>query len=353
MMRKYEIFGPLGRSGWLAALALTGCVTVATPTWDEVAAGNPAPQVTASGETDAVATANADAADDPSIWRNAADPAASLIVGTDKKFGLNVYALSGKLLGSVAAGRVNNVDLIETMIAGRPGVLVAASDRNDPLNAKVALFRLDTVSGKLEPLGTVPAGKGEGYGMCLAARDGAVDAFMVLKDGTINQVALDLGGVPGGRIVRTMKLATQSEGCVVDPATQRLYVAEEDVGIWRFDARPDGATTPTSVARVDGKTLVADVEGIALTDGLLLVSSQGDNAYAAYAVADDRYVGRFRIGAGKLGATSETDGIDARAGDFGPAYPHGIFIAQDGDNAPAAQNFKIVDWRQVKAALNR
>jgi 3-phytase len=309
--------------------------------------------VTASGETDAVATANADAADDPSIWRNAADPAASLIVGTDKKFGLNVYGLDGRLRGSVAAGRVNNVDLIEATIAGRPGVLVAASDRNDPLNAKVALFRLDTVNGKLEPLGTVPAGKGEGYGLCLAVRDGTIDAFMVLKDGTINQVALDLHEVPSGRIVRTMKLATQSEGCVVDPATQRLYVAEEDVGVWRFDARPDGATAPTAVARVDGRTLVADVEGIAIADDLLLVSSQGDNAYAAYSLADDSYVGRFRIGAGKFGATSETDGIAAWAGDFGPAYPQGIFIAQDGDNAPAAQNFKIVDWRQVKAALNR
>lgn len=341
--------------GAIAAFAVAGCVMGAKPvrTWDQVAAANPAPLVTASGETDAVATANVDAADDPAIWRNAADPAASLIVGTDKQFGLNVYGLDGRLRGTVKAGRVNNVDLVETNIAGRPGVLVAASDRNDPANAKVALFRLDTATGKLESLGTVPAGKGEGYGLCLAARDGGVDAFMVLKDGTIHQVALDLSGAPSGKIVRTMKLATQSEGCVVDPATQRLYVAEEDVGVWRFGAAPDAPTTPVMVAKVDGKTLVADVEGIALADGLLLVSSQGDNAYAAYALADDRYVGRFRIGPGTVGSTSDTDGIEAKAGDFGPAYPLGIFIAQDGDNKPAAQNFKIVDWRKVKAVLNR
>lgn len=353
MAMNNEKSGALRMLATIAPLALAGCVTPAPLTWDQVAANNPAPLVTASGETDAVATANADAADDPAIWRNAADPSASLIVGTDKKLGLNVYGLDGKLRGSVAAGRVNNVDLVETSIAGRPGVLVAASDRNDPLNAKVALFRLDTATGRLEPLGTVAAGKGEGYGMCLTVRGNTVDAFMVLKDGTINQVALDLSGTPTGTIVRTMKLATQSEGCVVDPATQRLYVAEEDVGVWRFDARPEGATTATRVASVDGKTLVADVEGIALTDGLLLVSSQGDNAYAAYSVADDRYVGRFRVGPGALGATSETDGIAAWAGDFGPAFPQGIFIAQDGDNLPAAQNFKIVDWRKVKAALNR
>lgn len=64
-----------------------------------------------------------------------------------------------------------------------------------------------------------------------------------------------------------------------------------------------------------------------------------------------RYVGRFAITAGEFGATNETDGIAAMAGDFGPVYPDGLFIAQDGNNAPAAQNFKLVGWDKVKAAL--
>lgn len=124
---------------------------------------------------------------------------------------------------------------------------------------------LDTTTAKLRAIGSVAGGADEAYGMCLAATAGGADAFIVLKDGTINQVAIDLSGAaPAGRIVRTMKLATQSEGCVVDPRTQRLYVAEEDVGIWRFDARRDGATTAIPVAKVDGRTLVADVEGLAL-----------------------------------------------------------------------------------------
>ena len=339
----------------MTGLALAGCATTSPVlTWEQVAAANAAPTVTADAQTDAVATANADAADDPAIWRNLRDPAASLILGTDKKAGLNVYGLDGKLRASAPAGRVNNVDLIETMIAGQPAVLVAASDRNDPLNAKVALYRLDTDTATLTPLGTVAAGKGEGYGICLAKRADALYAIMVLKDGTIHQIALDLtGATPAGRIVRSMKLATQSEGCVYDPATDRLYVAEEDAGLWRFPAAPDGATTPVAVAKVDGKTLVADVEGVAIAGDLVLVSSQGDNAYAAYSTADDHYLGRFRIAPGTLGATSETDGIEAMLGDFGPAYPQGVFIAQDGDNLPAAQNFKIVDWRKIKTILER
>ncbi len=329
-----------------------GCTTA-----EKRPAFSPAPtaSVQARGETAAVGTANADAADDPAIWRNPADPAASLIVGTDKKAGLYVYDLAGKQLSFIDAGRVNNVDLRDM---GAAGIIVAASDRNDPLNAQLALFRLDPVTRKLTPLGKVAAGAGEAYGVCLY-RDGAsLQAFNILKDGTINQLALDLSSAaPAGRIVRNMKLATQSEGCAVDERTRRLYVAEEDVGMWRFDARATGSTTPAKIAAADGIQIVADTEGVALATegdgngGYLLVSSQGDNAYAVYRLSDESYVGRFRIGAGKFGATEETDGIDVVAGDFGVDYPGGLFVAQDGHNTPSAQNFKLVAWADIKTAL--
>lgn len=328
-----------------------GCTTA-----EKRPAFSPAPTATvqARGETAAVGTANADAADDPAIWRNPADPAASLIVGTDKKAGLYVYDLAGKQLSFIDAGRVNNVDLRDM---GAAGIIVAASDRNDPLRAQLALFRLDPTTRTLTPLGKIAAGAGEAYGVCLYRDGDALQAFNVLKDGTISQLALDLSGAtPAGRIVRTMKLATQSEGCAVDERTRRLYVAEEDVGLWRFDARATGSTTPVKIAAADGIQIVADTEGVALapegTDGgYLLVSSQGDNAYAAYRLKDEAYVGRFRVGAGKFGATEETDGIDVMAGDFGAHYPGGLFVAQDGHNAPSAQNFKLASWADIKAAL--
>lgn len=338
------------RAAMLAALLLvSACGSKRQPAEAPVPA---TASVTAKGETTAVATANADAADDPAIWRNAADPAASLIIGTDKKAGLYVYGLDGKVRDFIDAGRVNNVDLIAH--AGR--VIVAASDRNDTANARIALFGLDTATAKLTPLGKVAGGAGEAYGICLYEADGAINAFIVLKDGTINQVAIDLtGAAPSANIVRTMKLATQSEGCVVDPRAGRLYVAEEDAGIWRFDARASGPTTPTKIAAADGNAITADAEGLAIavepSGGYLIVSSQGDNAYAVYRLSDDSYAGRFRIAKGTLGGTQETDGIELLTGDFGPDYPAGLFIAQDGDNAPAAQNFKLVSWADIKAAL--
>ncbi|MCA3693546.1 phytase [Aquidulcibacter sp.] len=339
------------------SLVLAGCATE-LPLAERIARATPAVTVVARGETVPVGSANQDAADDPAIWRNPARPEASLIIGTDKKAGLYAYDLNGKIRDFYDAGRVNNVDLrANILVADTPRILVAASDRNDLTQAKIALFTLDAETAKLAPIGTVPAGTGEAYGICLGHSEGKLYAFMVLKDGTIHQIALDLTGpAPSGEIVRSLKLATQSEGCVVDEQTQRLYVAEEDVGLWRFDARPTGSTSPTKIASADGKNIVADAEGVALAEGpeggrYILVSSQGDNAYTIFRASDEAYVGRFRIAEGTFGATEETDGIELIVGDFGPAYPGGLFIAQDGIQAGGAQNFKLVAWDDIKTAV--
>jgi myo-inositol-hexaphosphate 3-phosphohydrolase len=177
-----------------------------------------------------------------------------------------------------------------------------------------------------------------------------------MKEGDIFQVELALGATPTATLVRRMKLTTQSEGCVADDRTGILYVAEEDVGIWRFGARKTDPVEPLAVAKVEGQRLVADVEGLAIaatgrSGGYLVASSQGDNAYVLYRLPDLSYAGRFRIVAnGSIGGTSETDGIDVTTATF-PGYPDGLFIAQDGDNLSAAQNFKLVRWHEVLKAL--
>ncbi|WP_426256754.1 phytase [Sphingomonas sp. DC2300-3] len=338
----------------LSALLLAGCASVPA-----AAPLTQAPLVAASAETDPVDTAH-DAADDPAIWRNAKDPAKSLVIGTDKKAGIHVYDMTGKRVSFTPAARLNNVDLRE--VGGRPGttrVIAVASDRADVAQAHVVLFTLDTSTRRLVPMGRYPVGPGEAYGMCLwtRAKDKALFGFVVLKDGRIDQVRIDVSGPsPVVTTVRSMKLGTQAEGCVVDDRTATLYVAEEDVGLWRFAADPAAPATATPIARVDGKTLVADAEGLALapqgrTGGYLVVSSQGDNAYTLYRLPAVTYAGRFRIGGGAIDGTSDTDGIELALGDFGPAYPQGLFVAQDGDNAPDTQNFKYVSWAKVKAAL--
>jgi len=329
-------------------LAVGGCAT--TPI-----IGDPAVSVFATAETAPVGTANDDAADDPAIWRNPTDPAKSLIVGTDKKAGLHVYNLAGEDLAFLGGGLYNNVDLVE-LADGR--VIVVASDRTDPAMAHLLIATLDTASAKLTRIARIEVGEGEGYGVCMGkpAADGTVDIFSAPKEGIIYRTRLsvaDDGSSASGTTSTLTTVPSQPEGCIADPRTNTLYIGEEAAGIWAIDMTSGDKEL---VANVDNKMLVADVEGLALapvgTDGgYLVASSQGDNAYAVYRLPSMAPLGRFRIAQGELGATEETDGIELHSGDFGPDYPGGLFVAQDGINPPYAQNFKLVSWAAILDAL--
>jgi 3-phytase len=332
----------------LIALGIAGaCATVPPIT------GDPAVTVTASAETPPVGTAREDAADDPAIWRNAANPAASLIVGTDKKGGLYVYDLKGAQKSFLPAPGLNNVDLID-LPGGR--VLVAASDRSDLTNVQLFLALLDTATGTLTPAGKIVVGPGEGYGICMIkpAGAGGIIAFSAPKGGTIYRTLItEANGTFSGTTTTLAQIPTQTEGCIADPRTGTLYIGEEDAGIWAIDT---ATGTKRMVAPIDNKMLVADVEGLAIAPegangGYLVASSQGDNAYAVFRLPGVTQVGRFRIAAGTLGSTEETDGIELDNRAFGPDFPGGLFIAQDGMNAPRAQNFKYARWDEILAAL--
>jgi 3-phytase len=315
--------------------------------------GDPAVTVTATVETPPVGTAREDAADDPAIWRNAANPAASLVVGTDKKGGLYVYDLKGAQKSFLAAPGLNNVDLIE-LPDGR--VLVAASDRSDLARVQLFLAMLDTRSGALTAAGRIAVGPGEGYGICMVKPGGTegIVAFSAPKEGTIYRtVIVEANGAFTGTTTTLAQVPTQTEGCIADPRTNTLYIGEEDAGIWAIDTATGAKRL---VAAIDNKTLVADVEGLAIAPegangGYLVASSQGDNAYAVFRLPDVTPVGRFRIAAGAFGSVEETDGIELDNRDFGPDFPKGLFIAQDGVNAPDAQNFKYARWDDILAAL--
>lgn len=305
-----------------------------------------------------------DAADDPAIWRNPAASAKSLIVATDKDWGLNVYDLSGALKASAPAGKVNNVDLrADVRIGGRTAVLVAASDRSDDPRGKIALYALESAPVGLRHLGHVPVesdGVGNVYGFCLWRRSAAeVFAFIPFNNGDLRQYALDLSGPqPAARLVRDIKLGSRTEGCVVDDRTGQIYVAEEKRGIWRIEAAPESKIAPFMFAAVDGVRLIPDIEGLAIMPegkkaGLLLASSQNDNAYVAYDLETGRYVRRFRIvGSGNVDGVVDTDGLEFAPGDFGPAFHNGLLVVQDGDNAPDNQNFKLVPGGALRKLLD-
>lgn len=332
----------------LIALGIAGACATVPPIM-----GDPAVTVSATAETPPVGTAREDAADDPAIWRNAANPAASLVVGTDKKGGLYVYDLKGAQKHFIPAPGLNNVDLID-LPDGR--VLVAASDRSDLTKVQLFLALFDTANGTLTPAGKIVVGPGEGYGICMVKPAGAqgIIAYSAPKGGTIYKTVItEAGGVFSGTTTTLAQIPTQTEGCIADPRTGTLYIGEEDAGIWAIDT---ATGVKRMVAPIDNKVLVADVEGLAIAPegkdgGYLVASSQGDNAYAVFRLPGVTPVGRFRIAQGAFGSTEETDGIELDSRAFGPDFPGGLFIAQDGVNAPSAQNFKYARWDEVLAAL--
>ena len=338
-----------------SVLALAGCAAQSgTP---RTGATVPTLALTATGETVPVGTTARDAADDPAIWRNSQDPVKSLVIGTDKRAGLYVFGMDGSKKSFLPEGELNNVDLREVMIDGRKTVLVGASIRNDLKNAHIGLYELDTESAELKPLGKYPAGAGEAYGFCFGQDSGGETfAYMITKAGDVRELQLSFaGGVPNATITREHKLTTQPEGCVVDDRTGRLYVGEENAAIWLYDLNAD-ALVPQRFANVNGRELVADVEGLALAPagergGYLVASSQGDNAYVLYDLVTGAYVNRFRLVDGRFDGTSETDGIEVMPSNFGPEYPDGLMVVQDGDNGNQSQNFKYVSWRRVIEAL--
>ena len=106
--------------------------------------------------------------------------------------------------------------------------------------------------------------------------------------------------------------------------------------------------------KVGGGNLVADVEGLAIAygadgKGYLLVSSQGNYSYVVYRrEGNNEFVKRFRVGDGSgIDGAEETDGIDVTTANLGPAFPQGVFVAQDGFNDKGNQNFKLVPLQAI------
>ncbi|MGQ0428948.1 MAG: phytase [Gammaproteobacteria bacterium] len=320
--------------------------------------------VAALAETEPVAT-QGDAADDPAIWVNPDDAAQSLVIGTDKRRGLHLYDLTGRELQSLADGRLNNVDLRDDFPLGdRKVVLVAASNRTDNT---IRFYLLDPQVRRLKPAGAgVPTGLREPYGLCLyAAADGQFYVFVNdAGSGRIRQWRLYADAQEiAARVVREFVVGSQAEGCVADDELGELYVSEEDVGLWKYDADAGGGSRRRQIDRVGGANgLVADLEGVAIWrgqsgSGYVVVSNQGANSYAVYRrEGDNAFLGLFSVAGGDnvpIDGTTDTDGLDVTSASLGPDFPEGLLVVQDGRNEPAGQrqNFKLVSWREVAQAL--
>jgi 3-phytase len=309
-----------------------------------------------------------DAADDPAIWVDPRNPARSVVIGTDKKLGLNVYDLAGKRLQVVADGRMNNVDLREGfMLAGRPTTIVAATNRT---TRSISLYRFDPATRKLASIadGTLESGMSDPYGLCMYRSAKSGDYYVIANDSVDGKYRqwrlLDRNGKVAIELEREIAVGSQAEGCAADDESGQLFIAEEDVGLWVYPAEPDGGEKRTAIDNTEGGNLTADVEGVSIYygangQGYVVVSNQGEDNYAVYRrEAPHAFVGKFHVVANEalgIDGASETDGLDVVSAPLGPDYPAGLLVVQDGRNLMPAQrqNFKFVSWRDVIESLER
>lgn len=327
-------------------------MTVTRPAIEAIA------EVKASAQT-ATADRIGDAMDDPAIWLNRQTPAQSRILGTDKRGALEVYNLAGERLQRLAVGRINNVDVRYGFELGGQTLDIAAASQRD--HNSIQLFAIAPESGEVEAIGEIPTPLSEIYGLCMYQPQGQLQVIVNDQSGRVLQYGLKAKGAKvTGELLRDFAVPSQPEGCVADDQRGRLFLGEEDVGIWVFDADPQQAPQGQLIAKV-GDKLHADVEGLALWQGkepLLVASSQGNDSYVLYsALPPYDYQGRFRIGLNgerAIDGASETDGLEVTAQPL-PGYPQGLLVVQDGRKQvpQAGQNFKLVSFAEVLALLQQ
>jgi 3-phytase len=317
--------------------------------------------VHATVETEPVQSSG-DAADDPAIWRHPTDGAESTIIGTDKKRGLVVYEMNGRILQELPDGKLGNVDLRHDFpLNGSPTAIVTAGNRSDN---SIAIYAVDVPTRKLRNVAARKIGVDlVVYGSCMyrSAVNGAYYVFITSKSGEVDQWRLleTKQGTVDAERVRGFDVGSQIEACVADDELGFLYIGEERVGIWKYEAEPtlgEGRIAVDSTG--PNGFLTADVEGLTIFfgdagPGYLIASSQGRDAFNVYRRGGrNEYLATFAIEEGNgIDRVTHSDGVDVLNANLGPQFPQGVFVTQDQQNDGGKQNFKLVPWPAIEAVI--
>ncbi len=322
--------------------------------------------VTSDDETEPVSHSG-DAMDDPAIWVHPTSPAQSLVIGNDKKGALETYNLDGSRQQRITDSATfwGNVDVRQGVsINGVTRDVVAVAHRD------IQFYGVNATTRQLSSITDGVSVGALGEGLCLyeSQQSGTLYVFTITRPGYLRQFRVhddDRDGLLQATQVRDFQVGSESEGCVADDATGRLFVSEEDVALWRYDAEPTGGSARTLVDRVvsSGGELAPDIEGVTLVTqpggaGYLIASAQNvASPQQSYFVVYDRapphnFVSSFRVTNGTDSDDCDrTDGIAAYAGNLGTSYPQGLFVCQDNANvAPGSsgnQNLKFVRLERV------
>jgi 3-phytase len=325
-----------------------------------------------------VATAQVtDDPDDPAIWVNRADPARSLVFGTNKVMAptgaLVAFGLDGAIR-QVFAGldRPNNVDVEYGLrVGGGLADIVVVTER---LKNQLRVFRIaPDGSGFAEisspgRLGVFKDRSGEeaapmGIGLYRRPRDGAIFAILSSKagprDGYLQEYRLDDDGT--GRVqatwVRTFGRfsgVSEIEAIAVDDDLGYVYYADEGDGIHKYHADPDRPDAGRELAHFGLAGFTADREGIAIyardaTTGYIVCTDQLDGNSEFHVFRREGAPGNPHDHSELLkvfaGGSDGTDGIEITAESL-PGFPHGLMVVMNS----RPRNFLLYRWDAVAEA---
>jgi 3-phytase len=324
--------------------------------------GGPTPQVPAAPlptvETDSFSPSGSttDIADDSAIYANPTSPELSVVIADNKDDvtgGVGVFDMQGKLLQFRQDGKIGNIDLRAGFsFGGQSIVLVGGNNRTTNV---LDFWQFDPTTRQLSaPIGDANPTIAPNYGFCLyhSAQSGKFYAFVTQETGASTMEQYELGESAGkvtATKVRSFDLGSITEGCVADDEMGRLYVAQEDVALWRYGAEPSAGSDRVQVGAVGDGHLVMDLEGVSLAkgsgnSGYLVLSLQGENRFVTYDRETNAYIKEFTVGSnGSIDAVSQTDGLDICTSNLGPGFPKGALVVHDGSNTGGTtSNLKYV-----------
>ncbi len=295
--------------------------------------------------------------DDMCLWLHPEDPAKSLIITADKDaWKLFVYNLQGEELGTYPLPhRPGNIDVVYNFsFNGRLIDLVGFNTRSVN-NARFGFYMINEATLELDSLG-FPRTDGwndELYG-CALYRSPVNQSFYAFGSDQSSRIQqyhfFDDGN---GGIAVELKRSWQNgsaffptEGMVADHENGLLYAANENEGIYVYDAEEDQPTGHIRFLGLDPGKLDDDVEGVAIYyaangSGYLIASSQGENYFSVFERAgDNAFVGTFQIN-----GVRDTDGIDVLSSTLDENFPAGIFACHNDRLEP--QHVELVSWEDI------
>lgn len=300
-------------------------------------------------------TAEAGDQDDLAFWLHPGELGKSTVVSSDKVAGkLFVYDLDGKVVQTLAAQKPGNVDTRYGFRLGRDSVDIVAFNERD--SEKIRVYKVNPGSRQLERIddGGIASGPNYGFALYKSLATGRFYAFVSPKTGgAIKQFELvnsGRGSVTAVGPLRELRLAGTVEGMVADDESGRLFLAEENGGIWAFDAEPNRPAGGRKIAAAGEHGLLGDIEGLALYylpggEGYLIASNQGTSTFRIYGRQPPHaYLGGFTVG-----GVMQTDGLEVINLPLGAQFAQGLFASHNGRRGPYP--IQLAKWDDIASVL--